>query len=256
MPTVQPSSQQTTPGVPKGGSLIDTATAAAEAGVIVQQALQPSPSSQSSRPRGVPTGKQINHPTSSGVPTGEPSGKPTTQWFARHQLKGSILNNPMPFVKQNFQLTPMLAHKRSSTQKPVGLTPMLAQERLSTQKPLGVVKTILPTWKPLLVKANLLTRKPITEVAKAVASTHKPLPARALLLTWKPIHLQVKALSLTWKPLPVKAMILTRKPIVMGKKASFLTRKPIIISNLASVLGLPINLPPPSKKGSASFKRN
>ena len=50
-------------------------------------------------------------------------------------------------------------------------------------------------------------------------------------------------------------MISTWKPIVMRTKASFSTWKPIIISNLASVSGLPINLPPPSKRGSTSFKR-
>ena len=70
------------------------------------------------------------------------------------------------------------------------------------------------------------------------------------------MHSKVKVRSSTRKPLLVKAMLFTRKLINMGVKANFSTRKSILLNNLASVSGLPIDLPPPTKKGSALFKRN
>ena len=42
----------------------------------------------------------------------------------------------------------------------------------------------------------------------------------------------------------------------MEVKVELSTRKPIIVNNLASVSVIPINLLPPTKKGSAAFKRN
>ena len=89
-----------------------------------------------------------------------------------------------------------------------------------------------------------------------IDSTGKPILVKAILPTGKPMQSRVKAISLTKKPLPAKAMLLTGKPINMGVKAILSTEKPIIVNNIASVSGLPINLPPPTKKGSAAFERN
>ena len=85
-----------------------------------------------------------------------------------------------------------------------------------------------------------------SRLVKAETSTRKPVGMSTL----------VKGEASPRKPMLVKAEIFTRKSMNMGMKAEISTRKPIIENNLASVSGIPINLPPPTKKGSAVFKRN